>query len=193
MCTDKLLQVAIAIKAKSARRTTQNCAGSLTWCRSATKSGCATHQSPKETLCLWGLAADLVLVLLMHASLAVVKETYIAGGLRSLMNADLPLQVGPNTRADRESLRFSADQEKAWFELDREVVLDQIDSLHRALDQNSGELSMIATEGVFERTVSDKLSRAARTLRSLSQQLAGLRAAVVKTNGYPRRNRSVKI
>jgi hypothetical protein len=129
----------------------------------------------------------------MHASLAVVKETYIAGGLRSLMNADLPLQVGPNNRADRESLRFSADQEKAWFELDREVVLDQIDSLHRALDQNSGELSMIATEGVFERTVSDKLSRAARTLRSLSQQLAGLRAAVVKTNGYPRRNRSVKI
>jgi hypothetical protein len=138
------------------------------------------------------LPADRVLVLLMHASFAIANKIPIAGGFRSLMNADLSLPIEPNNRADRESLRFSADQEKAWFELDREVVLDQIDSLHRALDQNSDELSMIATEGVFERTVSDKLSRAARTLRSLSQQLAGLRAAVVKTNGYPRRNRSLK-
>ena len=106
------------------------------------------------------------------------------------MNGDLQLQVAD--QSDRESLGFSADQEKAWFELDREVVLDQIDSLHRALDQNSDELSMIATEGVFERALSDKLSRAARSLRSLSQQLAGLRAEVVKTSGYPRRNRSLK-
>jgi len=106
------------------------------------------------------------------------------------MGGDVQAFTGNAVQSDREQSQMSPDAERICFELDREVVLSQIDSLHRAIEENSDELAMVAHEGVFEKTVSDKLSRAARSLRTMSQELAGLRSRVAKTNCYPNGTRA---
>jgi hypothetical protein len=106
------------------------------------------------------------------------------------MNADAQARLGYTLPTDPDTKQLSPDAERMWFELDRDLVLNQIDSLHDTIEQNSGELAMVAHEGVFGKGLSDKLSRAAHSLRILSQELAGLRGQVAKTNGYPTNHRT---
>ena len=102
------------------------------------------------------------------------------------MNGDAQLRKAhSNTNSQIESLGEKRDLERRSFEYDRGAVLGQIDSLHRAIEQNSEELALVSEEGVFKKRVSDKLSRTARLLRAVSQELDGLRGQVAKTNDYP--------
>ena len=93
----------------------------------------------------------------------------------------------------RNVIDFDPDLERAWFNRDRDAVLEHIAALNDIIDRHAGELAMAATEGVFERTVSDKLSRVARSLRAVSTELADLHGRVARTNGYPRRKRASKL
>jgi hypothetical protein len=106
------------------------------------------------------------------------------------MNGAIQAQIGRSIQFDRELSEMNPEMERMWFELDREVVLNQIDSLHSAINENCDQLAMVAHEGVFEKIVSDKLSRAARSLRIMLQQLAGLRGQVAKTNSYRTQSRT---
>jgi len=103
------------------------------------------------------------------------------------MNEDA--QTGYIAQSEGQLRGMDPDLERACFELDRVVVLDQIDEVHRTIVQNIEELAMVAHEGVFERGVSDQITRAARSLRAISQQLAGLRGEVAKTDGHRRATR----
>lgn len=110
------------------------------------------------------------------------------------MNGDAQLRkMHSSTRDELKSSGGEEDLERRCFEYDRGAVLGQIDSLHRALDQNSEELALIAEEGVFKKRVSDKLSRTARLLRSVSQELDGLRGRVAKTSTYPRGHKKLNL
>jgi hypothetical protein len=75
--------------------------------------------------------------------------------------------------------------ERRWFEFDRNAVLRQIDSVRRTIDQNAGDLEMVAEEGVFDKPLSAELSRAALSLHSLGHELNALRGQVARANGYP--------
>jgi hypothetical protein len=108
------------------------------------------------------------------------------------MNEDAQLRkVQGDGRTNLESLEPNRDLERRCFEYDRGAVLGQIDSLYRAIDQNSEELAMVAEEGVFKKIVSDKLSRTARLLRAVSLELDGLRGQVAKTSTYPRSDKKL--
>lgn len=102
------------------------------------------------------------------------------------MNGDAQLRKTHTSSRDKlRSVEGKRDLERRCFEYDRGAVLGQIDSLHRAIEQNSEELTLVAEEGVFKKRVSDKLSRTARLLRSVSQELDGLRGRVAKASAYP--------
>jgi hypothetical protein len=102
------------------------------------------------------------------------------------MNGDAQVRKAHSSgKSQLESLGDKRDLERRCFEYDRGAVLGQIDSLHQAIDQNSEELALVAEEGVFKKAVSDKLSRTARLLRAVSQELDGLRGQVSKTSNYP--------
>lgn len=110
------------------------------------------------------------------------------------MNGDIQLpKARSNGRSQLTSGELHRDLERRCFEYDRGAVLDHIDSLHRAIDQNSEELAMVAEEGVFKKMVSDKLSRAARLLRAISEELEGLRGQVAKTSTYPRSDKKLNL
>jgi len=107
------------------------------------------------------------------------------------MNGDAQLRKAHvSGKSQLTSVEPDRDLERRWFEYDRGAVLGQIDLLHRAVDQNSEELAMVAEEGVFKKMVSDKLSRTARILRAISEELDGLRAQVAKTSTYPRSDKN---
>jgi len=80
----------------------------------------------------------------------------------------------------------NSNLEHRWFEFDRRTVLSQIDLVHRTIDGNAKELSMVAVEGVFEKSISDELSRTSRSLQTLARQLGVLRARVATADGYPK-------
>jgi hypothetical protein len=92
-----------------------------------------------------------------------------------------PTETGKHSRFD-----ISSKFERKWFEYDRKAVLHQIAVVQRAIDQNSRELGMVATEGVFEQPLSDGLLRSSRALRAIAQELKTLSGLVARTSGYPK-------
>jgi len=81
---------------------------------------------------------------------------------------------------------ISPELERRSFEFDRSAVLRQIDMVQGAIDDNANELGMVAAEGVFEKSLSDELSRASRALHVIAQELTALRGLVTRANGYPK-------
>lgn len=65
-------------------------------------------------------------------------------------------------------------------------MLRQIDVVRGAIDENANELGMVAVEGVFEKSLSDELSRTSRALHVIAQELTALRGLVARANGYPK-------
>ncbi len=88
------------------------------------------------------------------------------------------------TRSQRSDI--SPELERQWFEFDRGAVLRQIDVVRGALDENANELGLVAVEGVFEKSLSDELSRTSRALHVIAQELTALRGLVARANGYPK-------
>ncbi len=75
--------------------------------------------------------------------------------------------------------------ERRWFEFDRSAVLRQIDLVRHSIDQNAGDLEMVAEERVFDKQLSDELSRASRSLHNMERELGTLRGQVARASGYP--------
>jgi hypothetical protein len=76
--------------------------------------------------------------------------------------------------------------ERQWFEFDRSAVLQQIDLVRGTIDRNASDLGMVAVEGVFEKSLSEELSRTSRSLQVLAQELNSLRGQVARASGYPK-------
>jgi len=94
------------------------------------------------------------------------------------------LSVRTNTRPIRSAVSDIGPRlERRWFEFDRDTVLQQIDLVHGTIQKNAEELGMVAVEGVFDKMLSDRLSRAARSLRGMAHQLSALREQIVKSKG----------
>jgi hypothetical protein len=84
---------------------------------------------------------------------------------------------------------ISRNLEHKWFESDRSAVLRQIDLVQGAIDRNAQELGMVAVEGVFEKPLSDGLSRASRALHAIARELGSLRVLITRSSRYPKAKR----
>lgn len=82
-------------------------------------------------------------------------------------------------------VNLSAEVERRWFEVDRSVVLHQIDVTLRALEESAQVLEMVAAEGVFERPLSRKLSHISRMLKAIARALRLLRTSAQRASRYP--------
>jgi hypothetical protein len=60
------------------------------------------------------------------------------------------------------------------FEIDRSSLVLQLRTLHRAIDESAEEMQMVADEAVFAKSVSKALSRTARKLSRVSEDLSVL-------------------
>ncbi len=83
-------------------------------------------------------------------------------------------------------LDISMRLERNWFKFDRSAALRQIDLVRGVIGANLDELSLVAAEGVFDKPLSDRLLRASRSMRSLTNELDALRILVARSDGYPR-------
>jgi hypothetical protein len=110
------------------------------------------------------------------------------GGFRGSMiqNAQLRTAHAKGRPARSDPSDIGPELERRWFEFDRNAVLRQIEMAQGALDENANELEMVAVEGVFEKSLSDELSRTSRSLYAISQELGALRGLVARASGYPK-------
>jgi hypothetical protein len=88
-----------------------------------------------------------------------------------IQNAQLRTAHAKGRPARSDPSDIGPELERRWFEFDRNAVLRQIEMAQGALDENANELEMVAVEGVFEKSLSDELSRTSRSLYAISQEL----------------------
>jgi hypothetical protein len=121
----------------------------------------------------------------------MTQKTKGKRGSRGSMIQEAQIKPARPNRIDERSDRpadpdIGPKLEHQWFEFDRTAVLRQIDKVRSAIDENAQELGMVAAEGVFEKPLSAELLRSSRALRTIAQELKGLRVMVTRTTGYPR-------
>jgi hypothetical protein len=64
------------------------------------------------------------------------------------------------------------------FEIDRSHVVAQLRIIRRAINEGAEEMEMVAIEKVFVNSVSQALTRTARKLYQLAEELSGLHRMV---------------
>jgi hypothetical protein len=68
------------------------------------------------------------------------------------------------------------------FEIDRSHVVAQLRIIRRAIDEGAEEMEMVAIEKVFVNSVSQALTRTARKLYQLAEELSGLHRMVERAS-----------
>lgn len=68
------------------------------------------------------------------------------------------------------------------FEIDRSHVVAQLRIIRRAINEGAEEMEMVAVEKVFVNSVSQALTRTARKLYQLAEDLSGLLQMVERTH-----------
>ncbi len=58
-----------------------------------------------------------------------------------------------------------------WFEIDRSSMAGQLRNLRRAIEESATEMEMVAAERVFSKSLSRALTRRARTLQRVANDL----------------------
>jgi len=109
------------------------------------------------------------------------------------MNQNAQLRrVSVDGRPSRSHLPDIAPKlDRRWFEFDRGAVLRQIDLVQDTIAENGNDLGMVAVEGVFDKSVSNELLRASRSLHAIAQELNALRSLVVQATDYPEGDRKL--
>ena len=79
-----------------------------------------------------------------------------------------------------------------FFEIDRSNLALQLRSIQRAISESAEEMEMVAIERVFVAPVSQALTRTARKLHRVAEDLSGLHRAVERARppGEPERSNS---
>jgi hypothetical protein len=68
------------------------------------------------------------------------------------------------------------------FEIDRSNLVAQLRIIRRAINESAEEMEMVAIEKVFVESVSQALTRTARKLYQLAEDLSGLHRIVERAN-----------
>lgn len=82
-------------------------------------------------------------------------------------------------------LKIDLDNQRRCFEIDRKVVVRQLQALQSAITDGATEMEMVAAESVFDTRLSTLLKRSARSLFRTARSLNVVRLAVVRAR-FPR-------
>jgi len=89
-------------------------------------------------------------------------------------------------RARSRKPEISAALERKWFEFDRNVVTDVLNTLHRAIHNGAIQMEMIAAEQMFDAALSRTFARTSRRLSRTALKLKELGIEVNGVTGYPK-------
>lgn len=70
--------------------------------------------------------------------------------------------------------------ERDYFEIDRSVLVAQLDALQRAVRDALIEIAMVAAENIFDQRLSAQLDRKARALNRMARRLDRLGRILVR-------------
>ncbi len=92
-----------------------------------------------------------------------------------------------NSRSARNGLIVRGTFDSRWdkheiFEIDRSNLILQLRSIRRAINESAEEMEMVAIERVFVKSVSQALTRTARKLYRVSEDLNGLHQVVERAH-----------
>jgi hypothetical protein len=77
---------------------------------------------------------------------------------------------------------YSRMDQRDIFEIDRSNLVAQLRIILRAIDESAEEMEMVAVERVFVKSVSKALTRTARKLYQLAEDLSGLHRMIERAS-----------
>jgi hypothetical protein len=81
--------------------------------------------------------------------------------------------------------KTSGDFDRKCFEFDRKIVAGVLEDLRRAIEDSATEMKTVATEQMFDESLSHSFARTAQRLNRMVRKLEKLRGDVSEATGYP--------
>jgi hypothetical protein len=95
-------------------------------------------------------------------------------------------QLNQSKRTGTGGAAVVSDLERQYFEFDRKIVAEVLDTLRNAIAEGATQMAMVADERMFDRSLSGTFSRTALHLDRMGGRLEKLLGEVGQASGYPK-------